>query len=386
MPQNRVTTFYLYDTEGRLIEELDASGNVLARYVHGAGLISRADSGQVSVYHYDSLGSALALTDATTGAITDRYAYTPYGGVQHGPGNATPNPFTYAGRDGVVDDGNGLYYMRARYYAPELMRFVQKDPAYAGELGRPQSLNRYAYVEGNPIELTDPTGEWGIVGIAIGAAVGAVANATKAAIEGKDLEGILEAGAEGAVAGAIVGATGGAGLAAGAIGGGFAAFTGGNIAVGVAVGALSTFGLGAAVAATFAGEFYEAGGGLQDRAIAGGIGAGSTLAFGVVGKAGGKELAKIGLTKRLSQTGVAKKIGDRLGARAARKYVARADRLAAKLHKPGSAPLHDYMPGIVNASEFARSAARTRFLEGVDEFDDAAIEYIVTEQIIPVAQ
>lgn len=155
-----VTTYYLYDPLGRLLEEIDATGTTIARYVHGIGLISREAGSTISVYHYDSRGSTVALTDLD-GTITDSYAYSPYGAVQRDSGNTTPNPFTYSGRDGVLDDGNGLYGMQARFYAPELMRFVQKDPAWTGRLDRPQSINRYAFVEGNPVEWIDPTGESG---------------------------------------------------------------------------------------------------------------------------------------------------------------------------------------------------------------------------------
>ena len=153
---------YVYDVTGerpRLLEEQDENGTVLARYVHGLGLISReASNGDLSVYHFDSRGSTVALTDEN-GAITDKYAYDPYGKVA-GREGATPNPFTYSGRDGVFDDGNGLYFMRTRYYAPELMRFVQKDQGFDGTLELTQSLNRYVFVQGNPIQFVDPDGEW----------------------------------------------------------------------------------------------------------------------------------------------------------------------------------------------------------------------------------
>ncbi len=266
------TTFYVYDTAGRLLEEVDDSGAVTARYVHGLGLISRQDTaqeqagaGEVSVYHFDSRGSTLALTDSVTGAITDVYAYSPFGGVQRDPMNATPNPFTYNGRDGVVDDDNGLYYMQARYYAPELMRFVQKDPVYDGELALPQSLNRYAFVEGNPIEKIDPTGEFGVFSAVVGAVVGATVGAVTAIAEGKSFEEVLI-----------------------------------SAAIGAAVGAASSIGLGSAVAASFAGGFLQAGGDISNRLEGGAFDAVGALAFGGLGKFGGKALAKSGLGKRLA--------------------------------------------------------------------------------------
>jgi RHS repeat-associated protein len=155
------------------LEEHDGDGRIIARYVYGLGLISREDAnGALSIYHFDSRGSTVALTDVS-GTVTDRYAYSPFGSIVARQGD-TPNPFTYVGRFGVVDDGNGFYYMRNRYYAPALMRFLQKDAVFYGSLLTPQTLNRYAYAEGNPVLRIDPNGDFPFLAIAIGFAVGAV--------------------------------------------------------------------------------------------------------------------------------------------------------------------------------------------------------------------
>ena len=63
----------------------------------------------------------------------------------------------YNGRDGVVTDDNGLIYMRARYYSPELRRFVNAD-ILIGNIVDSTSLNRYSYVNGNPVSFIDPFG------------------------------------------------------------------------------------------------------------------------------------------------------------------------------------------------------------------------------------
>jgi len=62
-------------------------------------------------------------------------------------------PFLYNGRYGVQTDPNGLLYMRARYYNPYICRFINADPS-----GFKGGLNMYAFCNGNPISLTDPTG------------------------------------------------------------------------------------------------------------------------------------------------------------------------------------------------------------------------------------
>jgi len=56
-------------------------------------------------------------------------------------------------------DSTGLYYYGARYYDPELGRFVTRDPL-RGRVSAPQSLNRYTYVLNNPLRLIDP---WGLI-------------------------------------------------------------------------------------------------------------------------------------------------------------------------------------------------------------------------------
>ncbi len=65
-------------------------------------------------------------------------------------GEASDNLFQYTGRE---NDGTGLYYYRARYYSPDLQRFISEDP-----IGLFGGINLYAYVENNAVNLTDPSG------------------------------------------------------------------------------------------------------------------------------------------------------------------------------------------------------------------------------------
>ncbi len=79
--------------------------------------------------------------------------YAPYGEVWDEQGTAqTPFGFT-----GEPTDQNGLVQLRARYYNPMLGVFPSLDPLEGGPM-QSQSLNRYAYVQGNPANLTDPSG------------------------------------------------------------------------------------------------------------------------------------------------------------------------------------------------------------------------------------
>jgi len=56
-----------------------------------------------------------------------------------------------------MSDDNGLYYMRARYYSPELKRFINAD-TIKGTIYDSRTLNGYAYANGNPVSLVDPFG------------------------------------------------------------------------------------------------------------------------------------------------------------------------------------------------------------------------------------
>lgn len=187
---DRHTTRNVYAPEGpfpRLLEQQDDRGRIIARYVYGVGLVGReiATRKTLEVYHFDSRGSTVGLTDES-GRLAAAYAYGPYGMVvaSEGPASVAPslakglprNPFTFLGRWGTIDDGNGLYLAGARYFAPELMRFIQKDPAFAGRFSDPQSLNRYTYVLGNPIQLIDPSGTYFGLDDAFLSLIGAVAN------------------------------------------------------------------------------------------------------------------------------------------------------------------------------------------------------------------
>jgi RHS repeat-associated protein len=91
-------------------------------------------------------GSTLALAD-NMGILQTQYTYEPFGNSSIVAGS---NPTQYAGRE---NDGNGLYYYRARYYAPGLGRFISEDP-----IGIAGGLNVYRYSSDNPINNIDPFG------------------------------------------------------------------------------------------------------------------------------------------------------------------------------------------------------------------------------------
>ncbi len=106
----------------------------------------------------DALGSVRQLTDAQ-GAVTLAKSYQPYGETLTSAGNGT-SPFAFTGEQ---VDVSGLTYLRARYYSSGDGRFLTRD-TWMGEYNRPLSLNRWGYVEGNPVNYTDPSGLCGLPG------------------------------------------------------------------------------------------------------------------------------------------------------------------------------------------------------------------------------
>ena len=62
------------------------------------------------------------------------------------------------------DSESGLYYNTRRYYDPRIGRYITQDP-----IGFNGGLNLYNYVDGDPFNQIDPTGEFGLVGAGIGA-------------------------------------------------------------------------------------------------------------------------------------------------------------------------------------------------------------------------
>ena len=129
--------------------------DVVTKYVYGIGLIGEETGSSFKTYHFDYRGSTAAITDIN-GNITDTFTYNTYGNLVSRTGTSEII-FLYNGQDGVVTDENGLIYMRARYYSPELRRFINAD-IIAGEISNAITLNRYAYANGNPVSNIDPFG------------------------------------------------------------------------------------------------------------------------------------------------------------------------------------------------------------------------------------
>jgi RHS repeat-associated protein len=124
------------------------------------------NTGQVNWVVNDHLGTPRMIADQT-GSLANmkRHDYLPFGeeigliggrtGLKGFMNDGTRQKFTGYERDAET----GLDYANARYDASAQGRFLSVDPLLASaDVASPQSLNRYSYVENNPLNLTDPSG------------------------------------------------------------------------------------------------------------------------------------------------------------------------------------------------------------------------------------
>jgi RHS repeat-associated protein len=153
---NGASTYYVMADEDMIAEY--EGGSVANAYIHGPGtdepwaLVNRKGT---YYYHADGLGSIVALTDTSMRTV-QTYEYDFFGngafGGLHDMKNRIKQPYAFTGRE--FDRETRLYYYRARYYDPGTGRFTQQDP-----IGYQGGLNLYAYVDGNPVNAVDPSGE-----------------------------------------------------------------------------------------------------------------------------------------------------------------------------------------------------------------------------------
>jgi len=141
-------TNFLYDGASMVQTQ---SGSSTVSLLNGLGideLYASLSSTQQLYLLADGIGSTIALTDATQ-AIKSSYAYDAYGNSSLTGTLSTSEQYT-----GRENDGTGLYFYRARYYSSKYGRFISEDPIGWGS----GQTNGYAYVGGDPVRRTDPSG------------------------------------------------------------------------------------------------------------------------------------------------------------------------------------------------------------------------------------
>jgi RHS repeat-associated protein len=137
--ENSTTTSYIYSGINT-VYEVNSTGS--ASYVYGpTGLIAKRTTidqeSNIYFYHKDHLGSIRSVTDSSKNIIAAS-TYHPFGETDIKGGS---EHYLYNGKE---KDATGLYYYGARYYDPEIGRFLMKDPI-RGKIKNSQSLNRYIY-------------------------------------------------------------------------------------------------------------------------------------------------------------------------------------------------------------------------------------------------
>ncbi len=216
-------TTFLYDGDGGRVKktvgsdsttyigslyEVESSGKVTKHFFAGANRIASSLQGiagnpVISYFHCDHLGSSNVVTNGS-GVQTAYTEFTPYGSTFKQTGTYDPK-FKFTGKE---LDQSGMYFYGARYFDPQIGRFISADTIVQAPYD-PQSLNRYSYCRNNPINYVDPTGNFWFLPLLIsvikGAVIGAAIGAAVAAATGQN---ILQGVMTGAIGGAIFGGIG----------------------------------------------------------------------------------------------------------------------------------------------------------------------------------
>jgi len=193
-------TAYFYDFDGNLVMESDGvRGPFHKEYIYGGGSrlamaypggspVCRDGAGAPRVcvyfYHNDRLGTPELMTDSNKMQVW-KADYDAFGEAAVDPASTVVNNFRFPGQ--YYDAETGLHYNWHRYYDPKTGRYLTPDP-----IGLAGGINPYVYVENDPINKIDLTGEntiaiaagagsfiggppGAVIGAAIGAGIGLVA-------------------------------------------------------------------------------------------------------------------------------------------------------------------------------------------------------------------
>lgn len=152
---NGVTTTYLNDPTGDGMPVASYAPDSETHYILAGGLAALQTGGDTYYYHANRLGCVTELTNGI-GEAVNRYTYDHEGNILTRT-EGIPNPYTYAGIFGLIVDGNGLIYDRARYISTQTDSFISIDPT-----GQTYDLNLYRYVYNDPVNHVDSNGESGI--------------------------------------------------------------------------------------------------------------------------------------------------------------------------------------------------------------------------------
>ena len=159
-----VVTHFYYNRQWQVLVEADSNDDPICMYAYHSHYVdapgTRIDADGIKYYLHDANYNVTAVTD-DTGAVVERYSYTPYGEVTvmdasfspvTGNTSAIGNEYLYTGRR--LDPETGLQLNRNRFYHATMGRWMSRDPIrYFGS-----KWNLYAYVKNNPNTNLDSFG------------------------------------------------------------------------------------------------------------------------------------------------------------------------------------------------------------------------------------
>ena len=172
------TVWYMYDSGANLVSMVSGGKNYfyIRNLQNDVIALIDEDGNEVVHYTYDSWGKTLSIT----GSLKDTV------GQQ--------NPFRYRGY--FYDTETGMYYLKSRYYDPELRRFISADviATVKESLETLHNRNLYVYCDGNPLTRRDDNGKMWLVAAAA-FAVGTVASVATQMMGGKSFKEVSWIGA-----------------------------------------------------------------------------------------------------------------------------------------------------------------------------------------------
>ena len=149
-------TSYVYE-RGKLIREIRGSEKI--DYLYGEdGIIGIKVGGEKYLYRKNVFGDVTEIYNEE-GTLVGKYNYNAFGECEietDEGGIAEKNAIRYRGY--YYDEETGFYYLKTRYYDPEIGRFITiDDTSYLAPNGV-NGLNLYAYCGNNPVMNVDPEG------------------------------------------------------------------------------------------------------------------------------------------------------------------------------------------------------------------------------------
>ena len=165
---------FTYDSNGNLIKQTDGTTTLEFIYDH-TGVCAVVHNGSTYFYRKNAQGDIISLLD-NAGKVSVYYRYNAWGACTVLDANGAQiddtshignlNPFKY--RSYYYDTETKLYFLKTRYYDPEICRFITIDDISYLDPKSINGLNLYAYCGNNPIKYSDPNGTSITLGVILG--------------------------------------------------------------------------------------------------------------------------------------------------------------------------------------------------------------------------